>query len=194
MSKKWMYRFLAVLVIAATGVLALGQVGSVSAAPIARFGVPGGNRGGQGAGPYAGQAPAAGAALTPLSAAEGEALQKAILEEYGALNLYQAVIDQFGAVYPFTMIAQGEQQHVNVLLAQAAKYGVTAPANPGLANPLAVDSLTQACQLGVEAEIADAALYDELMAVTAHSDLLRVYANLQSASLNNHLPAFEACN
>jgi len=30
------------------------------------------------------------------------------------------------------------------------------------------------------------------MAVTTHADLLQVYSNLQSASLNNHLPAFEA--
>lgn len=46
----------------------------------------------------------------------------------------------------------------------------------------------------MDAEIADAALYDELKLVTTHADLLRVYDRLQSASLNSHLPAFEACN
>jgi len=45
----------------------------------------------------------------------------------------------------------------------------------------------------VDAEIADAALYDEIMPSTTHADLLRVYANLKAASLNNHLPAFQAC-
>ena len=51
--------------------------------------------------------------------------------------------------------------------------------------------MSEACQAGVQAEIADAALYDELMAVTTHADLLRVYTNLQSASLNDP-PVFEA--
>ena len=43
------------------------------------------------------------------------------------------------------------------------------------------------------AEIADAALYDELISGTTHTDLLRVYQMLQSASLNSHLPAFQVC-
>ena len=46
---------------------------------------------------------------------------------------------------------------------------------------------------GVAAEIADAALYDDLKLVTVHSDLVQVYDRLQSASLNQHQPAFEAC-
>ncbi len=40
----------------------------------------------------------------------------------------------------------------------------------------------------MDAEIADAALYDELKLVTTHEDLIRVYNRLQSASLNSHLP------
>ena len=48
-------------------------------------------------------------------------------------------------------------------------------------------------QAGVQAEIADAALYDEIMPLTTHADILRVYENLKSASLDNHLPAFEDC-
>lgn len=134
------------------------------------------------------------ATLTPLSEAEAQALQEAILEEYGAYNLYQAVIDQFGSQLPFSRILRSEQQHFNALIKQAEKYGVEVPANPGLANPPVFSDLTAACQAGVDAEIADAALYDELMLVTTHSDLLRVYQRLQSASLNQHLPAFEACN
>lgn len=131
---------------------------------------------------------------TPLDAAEAEALQQAVLEEYGALNTYQAVIEKFGAIQPFSAIARSEQQHVNALLRQATKYGVTAPANPGLADFPEWESVADACQTGVDAEIADAALYDELFQVTDNADLVRVYTNLQAASLNRHLPAFEACN
>ncbi|HNS64439.1 MAG TPA: hypothetical protein PKN11_08425, partial [Anaerolineaceae bacterium] len=132
--------------------------------------------------------------LTPLTEAEAVALQEAILEEYGAYNLYRAVLTQFGDVYPFNRIVLSEQQHTAALVRQAEKYGVAVPENPGLVNPPVFSSLAEACQAGVDAEIADAALYDELKLVTTHEDLIRVYNRLQSASLNSHLPEFEACN
>lgn len=130
----------------------------------------------------------------PLSDAEVKALQRAILEEYRALNLYQAIIEQFGNVLPFSRIVRSEKQHVTALLRQAEKYGVDAPANPGLTSPVTFSTLTEAYQAGIEAEKADAALYDELKSVTNHSDLLAVYTRLQYISLNVHLPAFEAHN
>jgi hypothetical protein len=121
-------------------------------------------------------------------------LQEAIPEEYGALNLYQSVISQLGNVVPFSQIVQAEQQHMLALVRQADKYGVAVPDNPGLTSPVTFDTLAQACQAGVSAEIADARLYDSLKAITTHADLLNTYSNLQSASLNNHLPAFQTCD
>ena len=161
---------------------------SVSADSLTGRGGPGSTQGqGVGSGTTGG-----GLALTPLTTSEATDLQDAILEEYGALNLYNAVIAQFGSVIPFSQIALSEQMHVNALVRQATKYGVSIPANPGLAAPNFA-SLETACQAGVAAEIADAALYDELMAGTTHTDLLRVYQMLQNASLNSHLPAFQIC-
>lgn len=138
--------------------------------------------------------PAIGRLYSPLSEVEKDALQQAILEEYGAFNLYTAVINQFGSIYPFAQIVRSEQQHINVLVRQAEKYGVEVPANPGLAAAPAFTTVTEACQAGVKAEIADAALYDELKPVVTHTDLLRVFNNLQRASLNSHLPAFQSCD
>jgi hypothetical protein len=132
--------------------------------------------------------------VAPLDAAEQAALNEAILEEYGALNLYNAVLDQYGNVLPFSRIARAEAQHVRALTQLFTKYGLSVPANPGLTQAPTVTSLTQACQAGVDAEIADAALYDELLKVTDNPDVVQVYHNLQAASLNNHLLAFEACN
>ena len=131
---------------------------SVSAEGLTGRGGPGGTQG-QGLG--SGMA-GTGLALTPLTAHEAADLQDAILEEYGALNLYNAVIAQFGSVAPFSQIALSEQMHVNALVRQATKYGVSIPANPGLTAPKFA-TLEAACQAGVAAEIADAALYDELM-------------------------------
>ena len=210
MKNKTIFGLLVVVLVAGLAFGAFAPVAVVSAASLEGRGGPNGNssgtgtasRGGQGSvnsqgtglGTGYGSGLGIDPALAPLSDAEITALQEAILEEYGALNLYQSVIAQFGSVYPFSTIARAEQQHINVLVRQADKYGVTVPVNPGL-NPAPVfATLADACQAGVDAEIADAALYDTLKLVTTHTDLLRVYNNLQSASLNNHLPAFEACN
>lgn len=79
-------------------------------------------------------------------------------------------------------------------MTQANKYGVTVPANPGMAAQPSFTTLARACQAGVNAEIADAALFDTLKPVTTHTDLLLIYNKLQSASLNSHLPAFQTCD
>lgn len=182
-------RIFSVLAILAMGVFFMSQTGTVSAAADGRGG-PGGRGGnGQWNGPSG-----MGYALTPLSGEEATALQEAILEEYGAFNLYQSAIAQVGNVYPFSQIVRAEQQHINALVRQAEKYGVTVPANPGLATQPTFNTVAQACQAGVAAEIADAALYDTLKLVTTHTDLLQVYNNLQSASLNSHLPTFQTCD
>ena len=122
------------------------------------------------------------------------ALTAAINEEYGALNTYQAVLSQFGSVTPFSRIVRAEQQHVNALARLFTKYGLPVPANPGLVPAPTFASLTAACQTGVDAEIADAKLYDTLKPSVDNADILQVFANLQAASLNSHLPAFDACN
>ncbi|MBI9049318.1 MAG: DUF2202 domain-containing protein [Anaerolineaceae bacterium] len=133
-----------------------------------------------------------GYALTPLSAEEADGLMRAIEEEYTARALYESVIADFGNVIPFTEIALSEASHATALVRQAEKYGLDIPIYNAMDSSFA--SLEDACQAGVDAEIVDAALYDELMAFTTHTDLNRVYTNLQRASLNSHLPQFELCN
>jgi hypothetical protein len=180
---------LAVVAILAFGFLALSQPGSVYASGLDRGG-PGG-RGGANQG--AGVTGSGVVSVTPLSSAEKDALSQAILEEYGAYNLYTNVISQLGNVYPFSQIVRAEQQHINALSRQAVKYGVAIPANPGLTNAPSFSTLAEACQAGADAEIADAALYGQLKPDVTHSDILQVFNNLQNASLTSHLPLFEAC-
>lgn len=129
----------------------------------------------------------------PLTAEEVAGLQFAIAEEYGARALYEGIFQDFSEATLFSRIARSETQHALSLTRLANKYGVTYPAYPGPADAT-FDSIEAACAAGAQAEIADAALYDELMTYTTHTDLLQVYTALQSASLNSHLPAFEACN
>jgi len=128
-----------------------------------------------------------------LSEEEAADLQRAILEEYMAMNTYQAVLDSFGSQLPFSRIVRAEQKHASALIRVAERFGVSVPENTGEVFEFTYNTLAEACQMGVELEIADAALYDELMARTSNSILIRVYTRLQTASLENHLPAFEAC-
>jgi hypothetical protein len=127
-----------------------------------------------------------------LTAAEEAALIAAIEEEYGARALYEGVAAQFDDAALFSRIARSERQHAAALIRQAQKYGLDVPDYPG---PLSTEfeSLADACLAGVDAEIADAALYDELLMDTDKADLIRVFERLQAASLQSHLPAFETC-
>jgi hypothetical protein len=55
------------------------------------------------------------------------------------------------------------------------------------------DTLADACEAGVQAEIDNAALYDELFTMVDNADIIRVFTALQEASQTKHLPAFERC-
>ena len=172
----------------AGGLLIGTLTGAASAAELDRYGGPSGQA----------TAPAAGTywstAVSPLDATEVTALTEAINEEYGALNTYQAAIAQFGSITPFSQIVRSEQQHVEALAQLFIRYGLAVPTNPGLASIPTWSTVADACQTGVDAEITDAALYDELKPLVDNADILQVFANLQAASLQSHLPAFEACN
>ena len=129
-----------------------------------------------------------------LSEQEAADLAAAIQEEYTAMNTYQAVINALGDVQPFVRIARSEQQHVNALIRVAERFGAEVPANAGEVAEIEWNTLEEACEMGATFEQMDAALYDELLLNTTNPALIRVYSNLQRASLEKHLPAFEACN
>ncbi len=113
--------------------------------------------------------------------------------EYAAYATYAAIIDTYGAVNPFTNIMKSEAQHIVALTTILDAYGVPYPAeNPYLGTIVVPESLATAAQAGVDAEIANVDLYErQLEAVADYPEILNVFINLQSASQNQHLPAFE---
>jgi len=132
-----------------------------------------------------------------LTGEQETALIEFWLDEHKALATYESIMAQFSAaefgdVAPFSGIARAEQSHINALERVFARYGVEVPAVPAFDVPV-FDSLEDACAAAAQAEIDNAALYDDFLALFTQADILRVAENLQSASLNNHLPAFEAC-
>ena len=182
---RWMLGSLVVVMLA----LAMPMATLAAGGPPDSRGSGRGGQGGYGMGEGTGLPVATGT----LTAEQEAALVEALEEEYGAVALYESVMDAYGTVQPFASIAQSEQTHVNALLNIFERYGVTAPAAPAATDLPSFDTLEDACATGVDAEIVDGALYDELMPLFDQPDVLRVFENLQRASLESHLPAFEAC-
>ncbi len=128
-----------------------------------------------------------------LSESEVEALLMALEDEYKAWSVYEQVIADFGAVRPFTSIQRAEENHIAALVTLFDGYGLEVPANEWPGNVPTFDTLAEACEAGVQAEIDNAALYDQLFSMIENPDLIRVFTALQRASQEQHLPAFERC-
>ena len=109
--------------------------------------------------------------------------------------LYRSVILHQGEVPPFSLIVQAEAQHVAALQRLFTRRGWTAPASAWTAEQFPqFATLADACAAGVAAEREDADFYvPYLRRSDLPSDVRTVLTNLQTASLENHLPAFERC-
>jgi hypothetical protein len=128
-----------------------------------------------------------------LSGAERAGLIAALDDEYEAHATYAQVIEDFGDVRPFTNIIGAEARHADALVKLFHRYGVPVPANTWPGRVPRYETLQQACEAAVAAEIDNGELYDRLLAGTARSDVLAVYRNLQAASQERHLVAFRRC-
>ncbi len=128
-----------------------------------------------------------------LSESEEKALLMALEDEYRAWSVYEQVIADFGAVRPFTSIQRAEENHIAALVTLFDAYGLDVPSNEWPGNVPTFDTLAEACEAGVQAEIDNAGLYDQLFSMVDNPDLVQVFTALQQASQNQHLPAFERC-
>jgi hypothetical protein len=120
-------------------------------------------------------------------------LNEALDDEYRSWATYDQVIADFGEVQPFSNIREAEARHIEALLVLFARYGLPVPENlwPGKVERYA--SLPAACKAAVAAEIANSEMYDRLLSATQHTDIMAVLCNLQEASRERHLPAFQRC-
>lgn len=131
--------------------------------------------------------------MTSLTDTEIRALHEALDDEYKAWTTYDQVMDDFGAVLPFRAIREAEARHIEALRTLLERHGLTVPENPWPGRVPRFASLTEACAAAVEAEVANAALYERLLAATERADILGVFRRLQAASQERHLRAFERC-
>ena len=121
-------------------------------------------------------------------------LIEAINDEYKARATYRLVISKFGKIRPFINIVEAESRHIEALLPLFDKHGVTVPEDDWGSRIETPSSILEACRLGVEAEIENAEMYDRLLdSTTEYPDVQDVLMQLQRASKENHLPAFQRC-
>lgn len=128
-----------------------------------------------------------------LSDAEVSALHEALDDEYQSVATYERVLADFGHVRPFSNIVEAERRHVEALATLFERYGLPLPENTWGDRAPRYESINDACTAGVDGEIENGEMYDRLLAVTTHTDIIRVFENLQRASRENHLPAFRRC-
>jgi hypothetical protein len=121
-------------------------------------------------------------------------LTRAIQDEYRAETIYQGVVDDFGTVLPFVNVLTAETRHSTSIARLFELRSLAAPGNDFTVEGVPhYSSVAAACAAGVVAERANIAMYDELLRSELPADVRQVFASNRSASLFNHLPAFERC-
>ena len=131
--------------------------------------------------------------MSDLSEIEINALIEALDDEFHAWATYDQVIADFGEVTPFSNIREAEGRHIEALLTLFKRYGLAVPENPWPGKVTRYASRQEACEAAVAAEIANGAMYDRLLEATRRPDILAVLKNLQEASQQRHLLAFQRC-
>ena len=112
--------------------------------------------------------------------------------EYAAAASYLAVLEEYGQVEPYATIYEAELRHADALIRQLERLGAEVPENPYLGQIAAPADLQSAAEAWAEGEVLNVELYDYLLTMTDDEQLIKVLNNLRSASLDSHLPAFEA--
>ncbi|PIE56757.1 MAG: DUF2202 domain-containing protein [Desulfobulbus propionicus] len=123
-----------------------------------------------------------------------DALIEALDDEYKARATYRYVIDTFGPIRPFSNIVNAETRHIEALLPLFHKYRIPVPPDTWDQRITKPQSIEDACTAGVTAEIENVEMYNRLLKATVdYPDVQGVMINLQRASAEHHLPAFQRC-
>lgn len=131
--------------------------------------------------------------MKKLDEKEINALYEALDDEYKAWSTYTQVLADFGEVRPFSNIRDAEGRHIEALCQLFGQYDIIVPENSWPGKVTRFTSLQEACEAGVDDEVANAELYERLLRATERPDILNVLRNLQEASQKRHLPAFQRC-
>lgn len=132
------------------------------------------------------------AALSPEIVA---ALERTLQDEYHAESTYLGVLGDFGDVRPFANVVYAERRHSESIALVYESHGLAVPRSVWTVDNVPhFGSLTEACVAAVTAEQDNVALYDTYLRLALPQDVANVFGNNRAASLERHLPAFQACS
>ena len=131
--------------------------------------------------------------MNSLTEIETQVLNEALDDEHHAWATYDQVIADFGDAAPFGNIREAEARHIEALCTLFSRYGLAAPENPWRGKVERYSSLQAACEAAVAAEIAKGEMYERLLGSSLRPDIVTVLRNLQEASQQRHLVAFQRC-
>jgi hypothetical protein len=119
-----------------------------------------------------------------------EMLTYAIQDEYLARAEYEAIMEEYGSIAPFSNIIRAEESHISQLVPLFESNGLAVPADDAADYVILPASLDEAYQAGIDAEIANIAMYELFLAQELPDDVRAVFENLMAGS-QSHLSAFE---
>jgi len=119
-----------------------------------------------------------------------EMLEYAIQDEYLARQEYELIMDEYGEQKPFSNIIKAEENHIEMLKGIYAKYDYDIPEDNAIDYAVLPNSLEEAFDIGVQAEIDNIAMYELFLEAELPDDIRAVFIELRDGS-KNHLAAFE---
>lgn len=97
---------------------------------------------------------------------------------------------KFGETRPYSNIAESEKTHIAYLADLYAIYALPLPSVNTEDHIALPENLMEAAKIGVQAEIANIAMYERFLEEELPEDIRTVFLMLKNAS-ENHLKAFE---
>nr|VFJ70926.1 MAG: hypothetical protein BECKFW1821B_GA0114236_12025 [Candidatus Kentron sp. FW] len=124
-----------------------------------------------------------------------QALRIGLYDEYRARAFYAMVMERFGtmAARPFGNVRGAEERHAAAMEALCLRYGVSMPMDDWRGKIRLPATLSQCCEIGVQGEIQNSAMYQHFLAWPMPPDVAGVMRQLRDVSWANHLPAFARC-
>ncbi len=114
----------------------------------------------------------------------------AIQDEYSAQAEYAYILENFEITKPFSNIIIAEGSHIEMLLPLFSTYEIYVPENTSNDHLIEIESIYEAFETGVYAEIINIAMYNTFLEYDLPDDIETVFISLRDASMN-HLEAFE---
>lgn len=111
-------------------------------------------------------------------------------DELNAKAEYEALVEAFGDQTPYAQLILAETRHANSLLRLYDLYDLDVP-TPTLKTPVIPATVQDSYTVGIDAEEANIALYDNYLDLKLPEVVEQVFANLQFAS-ENHLRILSA--